>query len=136
MGRDAIRLGRTMKRPSGLGGVQWLAVCLALLMTASTIVYWGHPNAAAQGLEYATELDHGAVVSEHGHRKPCNDVGHTYHQGTCCVSASGCSLCVPVDSQVFMATPEGEPAATAPPFVSSPGDVPIRRRPPKLVVTA
>ncbi|MDG4880811.1 hypothetical protein [Mesorhizobium sp. WSM4884] len=131
------RLGRSMKRSSGFGGPRWLAVCLALLMAFGTVLY-GHANAAAAPrAQWAADHNHGSAAIRHdGHQAPCKDVGQMHHQGTCGISASSCSFCVPVDGHLFVAVSGSHPVATAPSFVSSPGDLPIRLRPPKLVVTA
>lgn len=126
-----------MRRSSGLGGSRWLAVCLALLMAFTTVLY-GHANAAAvsDGTQWAAEHSHGSNVIRHdGHHAPCKNADHVRHQGTCCISASSCSFCVPVDGQFFVAVSGSHPVGAAPPFVSSPGDLPIRLRPPKLAVT-
>jgi hypothetical protein len=137
--RDAIRSGprRSAKRPSAFDASRWLAVCLALVMAVPMVLYSGHADeAAAHGIQYVVEHGHGSVASEHGHLKPCNDPAKAHHQGTCCVSAASCSLGVPVDSRIFVAASGNQPTATAPPFVSLPGEVPILRRPPKALVTA
>lgn len=137
--RKGIRpgLGRSMKRSSGFDGSRWLAVCLALLMAFATALS-SHANSAAapRGL-WAAEHNHGSAAMQHeGDHGPCKDFDHARHQGTCGISASSCSFCVPVDGHLFVAVSGSHPVATAPPFVSSPADVPIRLRPPKLVVTA
>ncbi|RWM08974.1 MAG: hypothetical protein E5X80_06375 [Mesorhizobium sp.] len=115
-----------------------VAICLALLMALTTVLH-GHVNAVAapHGIQWAAQHNHDSAAIRHdGRHAPCNDVGHTYHQGMCSASALGCSLCVPVDAQAFVATSHAQPVATAPPFASSPADVPIRLRPPKLTVIA
>lgn len=136
--RDRSRLNRSSRHSAAFGGSRGLTVCLALLVAVVATLYGGHPNiAVAQSSQFATEISHGhSAASEHDHQKPCSDVGHTHHQGTSCASASGCSLCVPVDIQIFATASVAQPTATAPPFVSSPGDVPIRLRPPQALVIA
>lgn len=119
-------------------GWRWVAVCLAVLMAASTVLYGGHSNAATvEVARISTETSHAhSAVSEHDHQKPCSDTGHTYHRGTGCALASACFFCVPVDVQLFVTACGAQPAAVAPSFVSSPGDVPARLRPPKAIATA
>ncbi|RUV74806.1 MAG: hypothetical protein EOR30_29550 [Mesorhizobium sp.] len=126
-----------MMHLSELGGSWWLAISLAMLMAASAIVYGGHSNAVAgQGAHYATEHIHGSSVApEHGRHKTC-DIGHAHDQGTSCASASGCSICVPVDIQVVEIASKAQPTATAPLVISSPGDVTTKPRPPKLLIIA
>ncbi|RWE72072.1 hypothetical protein [Mesorhizobium sp.] len=131
------RLGRSMKRSSGFGGSRWLAVCLALLMAFTTVLS-SHANSAAApfGAQWAAEHNHGSAAIRHDGSAPCKDFGRARHQGTCCISASSCSFCAPVDVHLFVAISGSHPVATAPPFVSSPSDVPVGLRPPNLVVTA
>ena len=139
MDRKGIRprLGVQMKRWSGFDGSRWLAVCLALLMAFATVLSSHAYSAAAPfGAQWAAEHSHDSAAIRHNGSAPCKDFGHARHQGTCCISASSCSFCVPVDVHLFVAISGSHPVATAPPFVSSPSDVPVGLRPPKLVVTA
>ncbi|RWX70829.1 hypothetical protein EN780_02200 [Mesorhizobium sp. M4B.F.Ca.ET.089.01.1.1] len=131
------RLGLSMKCSAGFDGSRWLAVCLALLMAFTTILS-SHANltAAPLGVQWAAEHNHDSAAIRHDGHAPCKDFGHARQQGTCGISASNCSFCVPVDVHLFVAISGSHPVATAPPFVSSPSDVPIRLRPPNLVVTA
>jgi hypothetical protein len=136
--RDAVRsvLGRSRKHPLQ-GGGRWLTVCLAALIALSTILYGGHAGATViAGAQYATEHSHDSAESEHDHQKPCKDTGGKHHQGTCCISAPGCTFCVPIETQAFLAISGSEAIAAAPPFICTPSDVQIRLRPPKLIVTA
>jgi hypothetical protein len=139
MDRKGIRsrLGVQMKRSSGFDGSRWLAVCLALLMAFTTILS-SHANSAAAplGAQWTAEHNHGSAAIRHDGHAPCKDFDHARHQGTCGISASSCSFCVPVDVPLFVAVSGSHPVATAPPFVSSPSDVPVGLRPPNLVVTA
>lgn len=131
------RLGVQMKRSSALDGSRWLAVCLALLLAFTTVLS-SHANsvAAPLGAQWAAEHNHGSATIRHDGHAPCKDFGHAAHQGPCCISASSCPFCIPVDVHLFVAISGSHPVATATPFVSSPSDVPVGLRPPNLGVTA
>ncbi|RUW72120.1 hypothetical protein [Mesorhizobium sp. M4B.F.Ca.ET.049.02.1.2] len=131
------RLSRLPEHLPKRGGTRWLAVLLGVLVAVSTILYGGHSDAAMPGNTHSMIKHELAFTAAHQHhRAPCDQPSQAGHHGDSCVSASSCSFCVPVEGQVFMSVSGSEPAATAPAFISSPSDVPIRLRPPKLVVTA
>lgn len=98
------------------------------------MLYGSHSEAASvQDTHFVTEHSHAYAAVKHDHKAPCNDAGQT-HRG--CASTSSCAFCAPVTAGFFLSVTGREPAATAASFVSLPADVPIRLRPPKLVVTA
>ena len=138
--RNSTRSGldRSTKRSSEFGGSRWIAVCLAFLVAFAPVVY-GHANAtvAQHGAQWAVEHNHGFLVKQRdGHQAPCNDAGKASHQGTCCISTSSCSFCATVDGHLFTSVSGSQPVATAPHFMSYPGEVQLRLRHPKLIVTA
>ncbi|RWC00234.1 MAG: hypothetical protein EOQ57_16605 [Mesorhizobium sp.] len=119
------------------GGLRWLAVLLGVLVAVSTILYGGHTDAAMGDSAHSMAKHEQAFASaDQHHRAPCDQPSQAGHHDGSCVAASSCSFCVPVDGQVFMATSGSEPVATASAVTSSPSDVPIRLRPPKLIVIA
>ena len=130
-----IRLGR---RPPALGMLRSLALFLAILLAAGTSLYGaGHSSSPmlAQS-QFEVERSHVDAMTDGDHRVLCDDERQARDDGSCCVSVSGCSFCVPVTMDLLAISSRSEPAPIALVPVSLPGDVTMQLRPPKLVVTA
>ncbi|RUV73207.1 MAG: hypothetical protein EOR30_17800 [Mesorhizobium sp.] len=133
-----LRVIRTWKGSPAFDVPRWLVLLIAIVFSASTILHAGGraDSAMADAGRFAVEFRHADAAMEHGHHAPCDQKDQKSAAGHCCVSASGCSLCVPVTMQVLAGVTPSEPVAVAPLSVSSPGDVSMMLRPPKLSVTA
>ena len=131
MNSDAILLpvSGLWKGTSAFDAPRGLALFIAILMSMSALIYGG-------GHAQAAVLDAHVAAVEHSHHVPCNDKGDARDDGGCCVTASGCTFCVPVAAEVLADFTRSEPAAVSPPSASLPSDVLLQLRPPKPIVTA
>jgi hypothetical protein len=104
------------------------------MVTFSTVFSAGHGNAQVGDRDVSTRLGY-IVAGQSARHDPCDHTDRAHHQGNCCVSASSCFLCIPVDARVFVAA-EADAAVPVPArFVSTPAHVPTQLRPPQTVVT-
>lgn len=138
MRSSTITLGQSGKR-TGTGALdasRWLAFAIAILMAVSTMFHDRHAQAAtADKIRYIVETSHTEPAAGHSH-VGSRGADRAQDDGSCHVSPSGCAICVPVSAQIVIGTMRIEPPAFAPPSISSPGDVPLRLRPPKVSAIA
>ncbi|WP_156665858.1 hypothetical protein [Rhizobium bangladeshense] len=137
--RKAIqqRGSRLVRRSPAIAARRLLVLFLVAVMTA-------FPIALANGQAHASTLDQARLaveyqvnsVTPHDHGTPCNEKGHAYHNGSCCVEASNCLYCAPVPTHAIVGFLHREPVGPTSPVISFPSEVPLEFRPPKLIMTA
>jgi hypothetical protein len=116
---------------------RWLALSMAILIAMSAFLHDRHAQAAAvKGIRFVVENTHAEPAAEHSRAKSCGGEDQARDDGNCCISASGCAICVPVSAQAIVGSMRNEPPAPAPSSISLPGDLPLRLRPPKVSVIA
>lgn len=116
---------------------RFAALLLAVLFTFSGFSFsGGHAHAGTAGeAPFAIDHAHAANGEGHAHAVPCDDSGtEEGGQDSCCVSASSCGICAPVQSAGFAFFPQGAPPASVPISASLPRDPPALTRPPTSVL--
>ncbi|EHK55538.1 hypothetical protein [Allomesorhizobium alhagi] len=120
-----------------LDASRWLALSMAILIAISALLHDGHaPAAAAEDIRFAIENTHAEPAAEHSHAKPCGGEEQARDDGSCCISTSGCAICVPGFAQALDGSTRSTPLALASDTISLPGDCPLQMRPPKVSAIA
>ena len=120
-------VGRNIRSPL-------VALLLAIVMVAAAALHGGHAEGALMGAGQA----HAQATADAAYhdQKPCHEQGGKAQQhGVGCLSASGCTLCVPIEAPFDANIGRTGAAPSAPLVVSSPGELRVRQRPPDLPTT-
>lgn len=144
---DRVRLNPTStgrKAGERISVARLAAFLLAVLVASSLSTFGGgHAHAAkaaevhvgARYPDVAAAKAHAHQGQGHARAVSCDDsVAGQGGQDACCMSASSCTVCVPVPSDGFGFFTQSAPPESAPLSPSLPRDPPTLPRPPKLSV--